>query len=35
MECHMQGLNEKYINKDVVTAKVLSGIYSGKSLSLS
>lgn len=32
MECHMQGLNEKFINKDVVVNKVFSGIYSGKFL---
>lgn len=30
MECHSQGLNEKFINYDVVVNKVFSGIYSGK-----
>ncbi|CDW78567.1 ribonucleoside-diphosphate reductase [Stylonychia lemnae] len=29
MECHSQGLNEKFINYDVVVNKVFSGIYSG------
>eukprot|EP00347_Sterkiella_histriomuscorum_P010004 403339052 len=29
MECHMYGLNEKFINKEVVVNKVFSGIFSG------
>lgn len=30
MLCHSHGLNEKFINYDVVVNKVFSGIYSGK-----
>lgn len=30
MLCHSQGLNENFINYDVVVNKVFSGIYSGK-----
>ena len=30
MLCHSYGLNEQFINYDVVVSKVLSGIYNGK-----
>jgi len=29
--CHSQGLNEEYINYDVIVEKVYSGIYHGES----
>jgi hypothetical protein len=32
MLCHSYGLNEQYINYDVVVHKVLSGIYNGNFL---
>ena len=30
MLCHSYGLNEQFLNYDVVVNKVFSGIYSGK-----
>lgn len=32
MKCHSYGLNEDFINFDVVVNKVFSGIYAGKYL---